>query len=471
MSEVNKDNKEFEFIKEQVLPKRRKKFRKWFIPFLMTIVMAIIFGLVAAITFCIAEPRLYMLLHKDEPNPFVMPTPRPNDTKNDVINDQDPEDKPDNDKGEITVDDDGQASEENNDDPYVQTGQSPNGQEGQDPNVEPNPTIIETIDADIDDYIAMYNDIKRLSEEVGTSILTVSSIVNGKDWFGNPIEKRIYTTGIVIGNDGKNIMLLVSFDRVKDASSIKIEINETTFIDATLHDYESELNLAVISINTSDIPIKLLGNIAVARIGESYSLAVGSPVIAMGSPNGYPESIDMGIVTSKGSIISITDYELDLFNTNIAFNKESDGILINYKGEVVGLITRTLKKDLNKDLSTVLGISKVKSFIDRMIIQTPRIYCGVVAENLPQAAMADYNVTRGVYIYEVKKDSPAFNAGLMSGDIILNVGDRIVSNMNNFYSAISEYEPGTQVTFKVKRTSSTSDKEIEIEVVLEDKKQ
>ncbi|NLO10471.1 MAG: serine protease [Clostridiales bacterium] len=473
MSEVNKDNKEFEFIKEQVLPKRSKKFRKWFLPFLMTIVMAIIFGLVAALTFCIAEPRLYKLLHKDEPNPFVIPTPRPTETDNDDIDDQDPEDNPDNDGGEVIVDDDddGQVPEGNIDNPNGQTGQSPNGQEGQDPTVEPNPTIIEKIDADIDDYITMYNDIKRLSDEVGMSILTISSIIDSKDWFGNPIEKRIYTTGVVVGNDGKNIMLLVSLDRVKDASSIKIEINETTFIDAILHDYESELNLAIVTINTADIPIKLLGNIAVARIGESYTLAVGSPLIAMGSPNGYPESIDMGIVTSKGSIISITDYELDLFNTNIAFNKESDGILINYKGEVVGLITRTLKKDLNKDLSTVLGISKVKSYIDRMVSQTPRIYCGVVAENLPQEAMADYNVTRGVYIYEVKKDSPAFNAGLMSGDIILNVGDRIVSNMNNFYSAISEQEPGTQVTFKVKRTSSTSDKEIEIDVVLEDKNQ
>jgi S1-C subfamily serine protease len=347
---------------------------------------------------------------------------------------------------------------------------NPNSQEGQEPNVEPSP-IIETIDADVDDYIAMYNDIKRLSEEVGTSILTVSSIMDGKDWFGNPIEKRIYTTGLVVGIKGKGMMLLVSLDRVKDASSIKVEINETTLIDATLHDYESELNLAVISIDTSEIPPKLLSNIALARIGESYTLAVGSPVIALGSPNGYPESMDMGIVTSKGSIISITDYELDLFNTNIIFNKESDGILINYRGEAVGLITRTLKKDLNKELSTVLGISKLKSYIDRMVSQTPRIYCGVVAENLPQAAMADYNVTRGVYIYEVKKDSPAFNAGLMSGDIILNIGDRIVSNMNNFYSAISEHEPGTLVTFKVMRTTSTSDNEIEIDVVLEDKSQ
>ena len=475
MSEVKKDNKEFEFIKEQVLPKKRKKFKKWFIPFLMTIIMAIIFGLVAALTFCIAEPKLYKLLQKDESNPFVIPTPSPATVEeNEDEKDENPEDNPDGNPDEVGVieDDDLQTSEDDGVEPKDEPGENPNGQENDEPTVvEPNPIIIESIDADIEDYITMHNDIKRLSEEIGSSILTVSSTIDAKDWFGNPIENRIYTTGVVVGNNGTSIMLLTSLDRVEDASSIKVEINETTFVDALLLDYESELNLAVISMNIADIPTKLIGNISVVRIGESYSLAVGSPVIAMGSPNGYPESIDMGIVTSKGSIISITDYELDLFNTNIVFNKESDGILVNYKGEVIGIITRVLKKGLNKDLSTVLGISKVKSYIDRMVSQTPRIYCGVVAENLSKEAMTEYNVTRGVYVYEIKRDSPAFNAGLMSGDIILNVGDRIITNMNNFYSIISESNPGDQVTFKVMRTSSTSDTEIEIKVVLEEKKQ
>ena len=58
----------------------------------------------------------------------------------------------------------------------------------------------------------------------------------------------------------------------------------------------------------------------------------------------------------------------------------------------------------------------------------------------------------------------------MSGDIILNVGDRMISSMDNYYNAISNYEPGTEVIFKVKRISGTSDKDIELKVVLEAKK-
>lgn len=460
MSEKNKDNNDFEFIKEQVRPKKHKKFKKWLVPFLMTIFMAIIFGLVAAVTFCVSEPKLYKLLHKDETNPIVLPTPTPDPT----IDDE-----------EVDKSDDSHVSQ---DKPDVEPTPIPNKATGQDDDEntleKQNPVVVETIDADIDDYLAIYEDIKKLSHDMGKSILTVSSIIEGKDWFSNPIEKRIYTTGIVVDNDGTRLMILVSLDRVKDASSIKVDINEKTSVDGIMQDYETELNLAIITANISDIPAKLLAEITVSRFGESYTISEGSPVIALGSPNGYPQSFDMGVVTSKGSRVSITDSELDLFNTNMVFNKESDGVIFNFRGEVIGLITRTLNKDLNKELGTVLGISKVKSYINRMVDQTPRIYCGVVAENLTEAARQEHQVPRGIYVYEVMTDSPAYNGGLMSGDIILNVGDRVISNMNNFYNAISEYEPDTEVIFKVKRTSSSSEDaidEIELKIILEEKKQ
>ena len=458
MSEKNKDNNKFEFIKEQIRPRKRKRFRKWLVPFLMTIIMAILFGLVAAITFCISEPKLYKLLHKDQTNPFVLPSPTS---------------KPDNDEDnniEEDIDDDQDDLDPDNIVPTpIWPEEGPNGQVGSNSSDDQGQVIMEP--ADIDDFLSVYENIKELSDEVGKSILTVSSIINGKDWFGNPIEKRVYTTGIVVENDGSKLMILVGLDRVKDASSIRLEINETISVEGILQDYETELNLAIITVKVSDIPAKFLGEISVARIGESYTVAVGSPIIALGSPNGYPSSIDMGIITSKGSRISITDSELDLFNTNMTFNKESDGVIINYRGEVIGIITRTLSKDLNKELGTVLGISKVRSYINRMVEQKPRIYCGIVAENLTDAASIEHNVSKGIYVYEVKTDSPAYNGGLMSGDIILNVGNRTIANMNTFYSAISQYEPGTELIFKIKRTSSTSDNEMEVKVILEEKKQ
>ncbi|NLJ97600.1 MAG: serine protease [Clostridiales bacterium] len=445
----NKDYKKYEFIKEQVIPRKRKKYRKWLVPFLMTIFMAIVFGLVAALTFCISEPKLYELLHKDETNPFIFPTPTP---------------EPD----------------EHNDD-YEIVGKSEDNQEyNQEDDLDQNssgderPVFVESIDASIEDYVAIYDDIKKLSNEMNKSILTISSIMDEKDWFGNPIEKRIYTTGILVENDGKKLMILVSLDRVRDASSIKVELSDTISIDAVLQDYESELNLAILTVSIVDVPAKILQGLTPAQMGESYIMGVGSPIMALGSPNGYPRSIDVGIITSDDKQMSITDSELDLFNTNMVFNNESDGIIINFKGEIIGLITRTLNKDSKTEQGTILGISKVKSYIHRMVNQTPRVYCGVIAENLTELAKIEHDVPRGVYVYDVMTDSPAYKGGLMSGDIILNVSSRVIANMNNFYSAISEYEPGDVVVLKVKRTSvSSSNKsnEIKLRITLDKKKQ
>jgi len=85
--------------------------------------------------------------------------------------------------------------------------------------------------------------------------------------------------------------------------------------------------------------------------------------------------------------------------------------------------------------------------------------------------MAEYDVINGIYVYEVIKDSPAFKAGLKAGDIILNVGERNIYNMNSFYNSISDYEPGTEVPFKIKRTSGSAVKELELNVTLDIKAQ
>lgn len=469
MSDNSKDNKDFVFIKEQIRPKRGRIFRKFLFPFIMMILMAVVFGLVAAVTFCITEPRLYKLLHKEEANPsknmLQAAAQIPADEGEPENNNDEPDDNFN--QGPVNTEEKDDDKENGPENPDENSEKPPEDK----PEDNPQPVVIEAIDADIEDYLAIFNDLKKLSNETEKSILTVSSIIQGKDWFGNPVEKKIDTTGIVVENNGIQMKLLVSLDRVKDASSIKIELNDDVAVDAVLQDYETELNLAVIAVNIADIPVKFLDSLAVARLGESYSVMVGSPIIALGNPNGYPLSIDIGIITSKGRTVSITDNELDLFHTNMVFNDESDGVIVNLEGEVIGLISRTLKNDPDSKLSTVIGISKAKQYIDRMLGQTPRIYCGVIAENLPQAAKTEYNVNNGVYVYEVIKDSPAFKAGLMCGDIILGVGDQSIYNMNSFFSAISGYEPGIEVPFKIKRTSASEDKEMELEVILDVKQQ
>jgi S1-C subfamily serine protease len=447
MSDKKQDNNDFEFIKEQVIVKKYKKFKKWILPFLMTVLMAVLFGIIAAATFCITEPRLYKLLHRENQNktPVTFPTIDPEDEKGPDTEEPDT----------ITKDKDEEKPAKEQTEADVQ---------------QPKPVIVEkSIEADINDYITMYDDIKSIAYNSSKSIVKVSSIIKEKDWFGNPVEREVKTTGLVIADMNGELLILVSLDRVKDANSIAVVFTDTIQANAVLQDYESEINLAVISVNRADVPEIFMNSITVATLGESYSIANGTPIIALGSPNGHPGSMEVGMITSRGSSVSITDNRLDLFNTDIINNENSDGVIVNLKGEVIGIMTRTLKEDMNEELSAAIGISKLKSVIQRMANKDPKIYFGIKTEDMTDTAKRKHEVENGIYVEAVKANSPAFAAGIKNGDIILEVDSQTVVSTNRFYDIISECKPGQTVSVKIKRTSTSAEKNMDIKVTLTEK--
>lgn len=455
MAENDKDNKDFEFIKEQVIEKKRKKIKKRLLPFLMTIILAILFGLVAAVTFALTEPGLYGFLNKEKETktPISFPSPSPQITPTPTITII-----PENTGGESSSTGNDNS---NPDDP--QATQSP--EEVQPQSIQ----VTEKIDASIEDLATMYEEVRNVAYNVNQSIVTVSSTFSVVDWFNKTVDKTEDTTGVIVAGSSSDFLILVSYDRVKDANSLRIKFTDNTYVDAVLQDYESDINLAILSVAKEDIPQIFMTNLKVATLGESYSMSVGNLVLALGSPNGHTNSMDVGIITHKGSWVSIIDNKLDLFNTDMADNPNSDGIIVNLKGEIIGIITRTLKEDVNKELSTVIGISKVQPYIEKMVNQKPRNYFGIKAEDMTEAAMQEHKVANGIYVTEVLPDSPAFEAGMKSGDIIQFINNQTVLSTNSFFNNISANQPDAEIAVKIRRTSGTTDKDMDLTVVLAEK--
>lgn len=442
----NKDNSNFEFIKEQVIEKKRRKLRKRLMPLVMTLFLAILFGLIAAITFVVAEPKLYKLLNKEEETkePVSFPTLTPEAIITPI---------PDKQIEDVT-----DAEDETEEDP-------------DDAEPTPTPVIVEqTIDATLNDYTAIYEDMRQMTYDTKKSLLEVASTFTVTDWlFGTSAEQTVSTTGMIVGSTPTDYLILVSLDRVKDANSVRIKFSDTSLIDATILDYEAELNIAVLSVTIEDIPMIYRKALQVANLGESNTISVGTPIIALGNPNGYIDSMEVGIVTSRGGFANITDNRMELFSTDMEFNSNSDGIIINMKGRVVGWITRTIKDENNTEISSVIGISKLLPIIYQMGNQEPRIYFGIIADDMPDDVKQQHNITNGIYVSGVQADSPAFDAGLKSGDIILSINDQAILNTNNFYNTIATFKPEDQITISALRTSGTTDRELTLTVTLTEK--
>lgn len=426
MSESEKDNNKFEFIKEQVIEKRHKKVRKLLFPTITTVGFAVLFGVTAAVTYSVAQPFFHKVLHKEDrtATPVCFPTECPQDVSG-------------GNKAKVTA--------------------TPTKE----------PVIVEKqIEASTADYLSMNEDIRKIADNVNKSIVNITSTFEVEDWFGKTVDRTVSTTGVIVFNNSKDFLVLVSLDRIKDAKKIEVVFADGVSVEADLQDYESEMNLALIAVPIDDIPSDYKNILQTATLGESFTISVGSPVIALGSPNGHAGSMEFGTITSKGSSVSITDDRLDLFNTDIEDNNSSDGIIVNLKGEVIGVITRTLKENINSVLNTVIGINQLKPIITAMGNKEPRVYFGVKTDDMTSDTKSEYDITNGIYVNDVQVKSPAFKAGMQSGDIILEVNEVSVTSSSDFYNLISNYQPDDKIKVKILRKNGSKQKNINLKVVL-----
>lgn len=460
--------KEFSFIQEKVAPKRKKKLRRFLISLAATIFLAVVFGVVGRFAFIKSGTLIYKILGMDETERQQVMIPSSNP---EGMNSAQTSLTPEPTGTAAIVKPTGSASNEPtgtvNSSGNNQTNNNTDNGTGNNSDDKSEVKVVEKkIDATILDYQNMYSELKKLANTCNYSLATVTAVESGVDWFDDTYETRKSTTGIVIGENHVDMLVLTSLDKVKSADSIEVTFSGTISVEGKLWDYDSDYNLAVIAVELKSIPSQQLAQIQTAVLGESSTLSVGTPILALGNPNGYTGSMELGMITSKDSIFYITDNRLDLFNTDITDNENSDGIIVNLRGEIIGIITHTLKEDLNANINTVIGITKLKPIIEMLANKTDRVYFGIRGEDIPAKVLKEIDVQHGIYVNEVLTDSPAFNAGIRQGDIITMLDDSSVSTINGFNTILNTYGTDDTVKVTVKRMSKQELKDKEFSVTL-----
>ena len=178
-------------------------------------------------------------------------------------------------------------------------------------------------------------------------------------------------------------------------------------------------------------------------------MEVGEPVLALGNPNGFQGSMLLGMVTNRENYAYVPDNKLALFQTDMILSKEGEGVIVNMDGRIIGIITRKLEE--NSGLCTALSISKINPLLEMLLNQTPRSYLGVVGMDLTETLAERLSVTGGVYIAEVKNASPAAEAGLRTGDVILQADGKQIFTMSALNAYLQECKPGDTIELTVCR--------------------
>lgn len=413
---------EFEFIQEQIIPKKTWKMVLGSI--VKTILLAILFGIVCSIVICVAYPYVKNKINKDEDGRLTAMTKYMSTIRIAPII---PECKAE------------QVKEK-----------------------ETNTTVIEKIvDFTLEDYNSLYKEVDDLVRELNHSIVTVNGIMSVVDVFQNPSETTNDTAGLIIKNskETNKISILTRYAKIKNANKLQVTFNTDNVVDAKITSFDSKLDIAVISVDRDAISDSVRGTLSVAILGETVTSFTGDPIIALGNPNGYLYSREYGIITGRTTNAYITDNKIDLFNTDITDNDNGDGFIFNLRGEVIGIITHKFKSDLNANINTAVSVTRIKPIINDLVEKRNRTYLGVVGTDVTAEISKKLDVSRGVYVNEVETDSPALLAGIQTGDVIIDIDNIKITSMGQLNTVISSYQPKDELKIKVVRTAVPKDEE------------
>jgi 2-alkenal reductase len=313
-------------------------------------------------------------------------------------------------------------------------------------NTDPNQTLtLNTTDIE--------TSITQSVEKVGPAVVTVVGTIPGQSTFFGPTgDQTVSGTGFFITEDG---YIITNNHVVEGTQEVNIILSDGTEQTATIVGTDLYSDIAVLKTGGS-VP-------AVAKLGNSDVLKPGESVIAIGSPLGnFKNTVTVGVVSATGRAIDTGNgYQLeDLIQTDAAINQgNSGGPLVNLAGEVIGVNTLVVRGTGSGAVAEGLGFAvpvNTAQAVAQQIIEKgyfARPYMGISFQpiNPDIAARYDLPTEWGVYVTRVTENSPASQAGLQEGDIIIKIGDISIDETHSYVNALFEYKPGDRVTLELLR--------------------
>ncbi len=418
-----------EFMREKIKQKPVNK-KKLLRRTVITAVMAVVFGMVACVTFLILEPVISNRLYpEEEPKEIEFP-------EETLTEEMKPEDMLVNEKD---VEEAAEAVETELVDEQIE---------------EQLEEILSRVEIHLEDYQSLYDEMRALAQDANRAVVTVAGVTSDVDWFNNIYENVASASGVIVGNNGKSMLILVSAVNLNGADSIEVTFCNQTQVEAELVQKDVNTGLAILSVPLSAIGEETLDVIDVAELGSSNSPnLLGTPVIALGSPLGTGGSISYGMVTSTGTTIDLPDAAYKKITTDIYGSRNATGVLINLKGMVIGIIDNVNTGNDMTNLLTAYGITELKRTIEQMSNDKERAYLGVHGADVPREAIGDTQIDTpaGTYIREIEIDSPAMAAGIQSGDVVTRVENTEITTYNELLGILQSSKPGDVLTVTLTR--------------------
>lgn len=394
----NSEEEEYSFLQEIIKDEAGDQ-AKWKHDVLRRIQLGLIFGLVACFTFFACKPWV--------------------------------EKRFEGDSTEVTIPQDEQQEE--------------NQTQQEEEQVQEQKTVLTT-----ETYQEMLNNLKQVSGEVRKSVVEIQGAVTEEEFSKDQEDKEKSISGMIVADNGQELLILAGELPVKDAKIIRVTFSGDSQCDAILKSRDAGLGLCVYAVQRKNIADDVWAQIETATLGGSKVVSEGDTVIAVGKLYGCDTIAGYGVIESGENYLDKADGQYQTIYTDVAGDISGSGVLVNIRGEVIGIINTSVRTDDQTNKISGYGISDIKDVIELLSNGKNVPYLGVSGVEV-SSEMQGQGIPQGVYVKEVDAGSPAMAAGIQSGDIITNIADTDIINLLGYHNTLMKQNVGDKILVRGKR--------------------
>lgn len=304
------------------------------------------------------------------------------------------------------------------------------------------------------------SDVSDIVENTLPSIVSITnmSVQEVQNFFGgiSQQESESAGSGIIISQNDSELLVVTNNHVVEGSDTLTVTFNDGNSVEAQIKGTDSARDLAVVAVPLDKISDDTMNAIKVATLGDSDSLKVGEPAIAIGNALGYGQSVTTGIVSATGR--TIDGFDGEYIQTDAAINPgNSGGALLNANGEVIGINSAKINSSAVEGMGFAIPISDASDVIQNLMNKETRSkvsdeergYLGIKGYDVSEEGAQMYNMPTGVYVKEVMSGGGAEKAGLTKGSIITGFEGSSISGMSSLQEQLQYYKVGEEVTLTV----------------------
>lgn len=319
-------------------------------------------------------------------------------------------------------------------------------------------------------------DVTKIVNNVMPSVVSITnmSVQQVQSFFGGTQEQQSESagSGIIIGQNDSELLIVTNNHVVENSDTLTVSFIDNESVEANIKGTDASKDLAVVAVKLSDIKDSTMEEIKVATLGDSDSLQVGEPAIAIGNALGYGQSVTTGVISATNR--QLEGYSSNLIQTDAAINPgNSGGALLNNKGEVIGINSAKIAQDSVEGIGYAIPISSASDTITDLmnqetktkVAEAERGQIGIQGVDVTEDSAQMYDIPTGVYISEVVSGGGADKAGLTKGSVITGLNGTTIDSMSTLQEQLQYYKAGEKVTLTVQipgNSGKYTEKQIEV---------